>query len=180
MNYFGLVISTFASTFSRYSPQPETCITSSSSCWAQKPALKQGCSLQGFTLSHQAGPSISPCGNRASSTGSLASPSNRGGGHLPACPHPSRAACSPEPTGSWWGATTGSSADQSGQGRRRMERDREGGSPKGQVQRSPRCRCRTGWAAGERWYLADFPTPRQAFQARARRQVMLGSCWGIA
>lgn len=157
MNYFGLVISTFASTFSRYSPQPETCITSSSSCWAQKPAPKQGCSLQGFTLSHQAGPSISPCGKGASSTGSLASPSNRGGGHLPACLHPSRAACSPEPTGSWWGATTGSSADQSGQGRRRMERDREGGLPRAKC--SARCAAGAGQAGprGRDGILQTFP-----------------------
>lgn len=83
MNYFGLVTSTFASTFSRYSPQPETCITSSSSCWAQKPAPKQGCSLQGFTLSHQAGPSISPCGNGASSTAAWHPPPTEAVGTCP-------------------------------------------------------------------------------------------------
>lgn len=120
----------------------------------------QGCSLQGFTLSHWAGPGISPCRSRAASTGSLATPSNGGSGQLPTCLHPSGAACTPEPMGSWWGPTTGSSADRSGQGRKRMERGREGGSAKGQVQHSPCCQHGAGWAAGERWYLTDFPTPR--------------------
>ena len=57
-------------------------------------------------------------------------PPKAGSGQLPACVHPSGAACAPEPMDSCWGAAMGSSASGSGQGRRRMERGRRGGLPR--------------------------------------------------
>lgn len=57
---------------------------------------------------------------------------------LPVCA--SETPCTPEPGGSWWGLTTGSSADCSAQGRRGTECGREWGLP--------RAKCSTLCAAG--------------------------------
>lgn len=135
MNYFGLVISTFPSTFSHHSPQTEICIQFQLLGTKAIPEV-QLLSLQGFTLSHQTDPCLSPLCTGQPAWAAL---SNRGVGQLPVCLL-LETLCTPEPTGSWWGVTMGSRADWSGQGRRGMEYGREWGLL--------RAKCSTHCAAG--------------------------------
>lgn len=132
--------------FSYCSPQPETRISSSSSCWAQKPTPKQGCSLQGFTVSARAG---------------LASPHAAAGQHAVPLPAPQKGSAYPRTyvvgcNHKLWHRLElpGEEEDGARHG---------GGSAKGQVQHSSCCRHRAGRATGQRWYLTDFPTPCTSF-----------------
>lgn len=102
--------------FPHHSPQPEIRFSSNSSCWAQNLSLKWGCSLQGFTLSHQTDPATSPhCTEQPAWAAWKFPPVEVWDSCAP------ETLCTPEPTESRWGVTMCSRTDWSGQGRRGME-----------------------------------------------------------
>lgn len=155
MNYFGLVISTFPSTFSHHSPQPEIQFQ----LLGTKAIPEVGLLPAGFHPLPSDRPWHLPTLHRAASMGSLAVPSNRGVGQPPACLRP-RDTMHPKTYGLMVGCDHGLQCRLEWPG---QERDGVGqgvGSAEGQVQQSPCCRL---WATGQRWYLTDFPTPRSGF-----------------
>lgn len=130
INIFQIIISVFLyqlfpAPFSQCSPQLEPHLSAGSSRWAQKPSLKQGCSV-GFHLLRSGRPQHLPVPQQGSQYGQPGIPFHGrwwAAAHLLA-PQPGRVhpGC-PQARG---GLTTSSSADRSGQGRRRMEWGREG------------------------------------------------------
>lgn len=133
----------FPAPFSQCSPQPEPHLSAGSSRWAQKPSLKQGCSV-GFHLLRSGRPQHLPVPQQGSQYGQPGIPFHGrwwAAAHLlapqlgrvhPGCPQARGGVnhelqCRPE--------RPGAEEDGVGQG---------GGSARGQVQHWPRCQCGTG------------------------------------
>lgn len=155
MNYFGLVIPTFPSAFFPLLSPSGDPHQLQFQLLGTKAIPKAGLLSAGlYPLLSDRGPGISPRRSRAAHH---PPPRVAVGSCLPACtpagqraPRSLRAHGGVQPRGpvqtgaargggGWSGAVSGVS---------------------GQVQHWPCCRHGAGWAAGERWYLTDFPTPR--------------------